>query len=459
MSDAPLLEVEEPAPLGAHRRGPGADPRPRRADAAARAASSAWSASRAAASPRWRAPSSASSPRRATIESGEILLEGENLLGLERPRDDAARARPPHRLHPAGPLSGAQPRIQDRLPAAGGAALARAAATLRTERDRRAHLVSLLRRVQIPEPEAVLERYPHQFSGGQRQRLMIAGALACSPALVIADEPTTALDVTTQLQILKLLKIADRGVRHRRMLFVTHDFGVVAQLCDAITVMYAGQTVEAGPTRRVLADPAPSLHARAARLPSRPLRCARPASRAWCPRRSAPPPGCRFTPRCTHAAEVCSRRLPRLVADAAGPSRQLPARRRALRRRGSARMRPAPSHPGGARRRRPARRPEAVAAAGRAAGAGRGWRVPVAARRRDAGAGRRIRLRQDHARAHAAGHPARDRAARSASTARVVSGLPRERARHAGAPCSTCTRTPAPRSIPGGASAASWRKG
>ena len=111
-----------------------------------------------------------------------------------------------------------------------------------------------LRRVQIPEPEAVLERYPHQFSGGQRQRLMIAGALACNPALVIADEPTTALDVTTQLQILKLLRslTEEFGVG---MLFVTHDFGVVAQLCDAITVMYAGQTVEAGLTRDVLAAP------------------------------------------------------------------------------------------------------------------------------------------------------------------------------------------------------------
>jgi oligopeptide/dipeptide ABC transporter ATP-binding protein len=176
--------------------------------------------------------------------------------------------------------------------------------------------VSLLRRVQIPEPEAVLERYPHQFSGGQRQRLMIAGALACGPSLVIADEPTTALDVTTQLQILKLLKslTEEFGIG---MLFVTHDFGVVAQLCDAITVMYAGQTVEAGPTREVLADPRhPYTRALLACHPDRSDGLT--GIPGLVPSPLAPPPGCRFTPRCTHAVAVCSRRTPRLVTDSPG---------------------------------------------------------------------------------------------------------------------------------------------
>jgi oligopeptide/dipeptide ABC transporter ATP-binding protein len=184
---------------------------------------------------------------------------------------------------------------------------------LRNERDRRAHLIGLLRRVQIPEPEAVLDRYPHQFSGGQRQRLMIACALACNPSLVIADEPTTALDVTTQLQILKLLNSLTQefGIA---MLFVTHDFGVVAQLCDDITVMYAGQTVEAGPTRAVLADPRhPYTSALLACHPDRSAGLSGIPGIVPSPLR--PPSGCRFTPRCPLAAEVCISRMPRLVRD------------------------------------------------------------------------------------------------------------------------------------------------
>jgi peptide/nickel transport system ATP-binding protein len=121
----------------------------------------------------------------------------------------------------------------------------------RRHRDR---LLALLRRVQLPDPEGALERYPHQFSGGQRQRLVIAAALATSPALVIADEPTTALDVTTQEQILDLLRDL-AGEFGLSMLFVTHDLGVVAQLCHEMCVIYAGQMVESGPTRDVLADP------------------------------------------------------------------------------------------------------------------------------------------------------------------------------------------------------------
>jgi ABC-type dipeptide/oligopeptide/nickel transport system ATPase component len=104
-------------------------------------------------------------------------------------------------------------------------------------RRHRARLLELLRAAQIPDPEQALERYPHQFSGGQRQRLLIAGALACRPRLVIADEPTTALDVTTQQQILGLLKELAREFSVA-MVFVTHDFGVVAELCDEVTVMY-----------------------------------------------------------------------------------------------------------------------------------------------------------------------------------------------------------------------------
>ena len=254
-------------------------------------------------------------PKTATIESGEIRFEGEDLLRLsDREMTQRVRGRrigfipqdPYLALNPVFKI-GAQLLPVLRWHAPPG---------LRTEKARRAHLVSLLRRVQIPEPEAVLERYPHQFSGGQRQRLMIAGALACSPALVIADEPTTALDVTTQLQILKLLKSLTQefGIA---MLFVTHDFGVVAQLCDAITVMYAGQTVEAGPTPEVLADPRhPYTRALLACHPDR--SDALTGIPGLVPSPLTPPPGCRFTPRCAHATDVCSRRISRLVADAPG---------------------------------------------------------------------------------------------------------------------------------------------
>jgi len=254
-------------------------------------------------------------PRTATIDSGEILFEGEDLLALDD-REMTRRVRGRRMgFIPQDPYLALNPVFKI------GAQLLpvlrwHAPPQLASERDRRARLVSLLRRVQIPEPEAVLERYPHQFSGGQRQRLMIAGALACSPALVIADEPTTALDVTTQLQILKLLKslTEEFGIA---MLFVTHDLGVVAQLCDAVTVMYAGQTVEAGPTPEVLADPRhPYTRALLACHPDRSTGMAGIPGLVPSPLR--PPPGCRFTPRCPHAAEVCSRRTSRLVADAPG---------------------------------------------------------------------------------------------------------------------------------------------
>jgi peptide/nickel transport system ATP-binding protein len=171
-----------------------------------------------------------------------------------------------------------------------------------------ANIISLLKSVQLPDPERALDRYPHQFSGGQRQRLLIAAALASSPAIVLADEPTTALDVTTQLQILKLL----RGLAEERglsMLFVTHDFGVVAQLCDTVTVMYAGQTVESGPVSRILAAP---LHPYTKMLlachPDRGAALAGIPGAVCSPLR--PPSGCRFHPRCPSASPECSKAIP-----------------------------------------------------------------------------------------------------------------------------------------------------
>jgi oligopeptide/dipeptide ABC transporter ATP-binding protein len=167
----------------------------------------------------------------------------------------------------------------------------------------RARLIQLLRAVQIPDAEVALDRYPHQFSGGQRQRLLIAGALACRPRLVVADEPTSALDVTTQLQILRLLRdlVTGFGVS---MLFVTHDFGVVAQLCDDVMVMYAGQSVEAGPTAEVLDAPRhPYTQMLIACHPDRSHELA--GIPGTVPSPIAPPPGCRFHPRCPSAKPDC----------------------------------------------------------------------------------------------------------------------------------------------------------
>jgi peptide/nickel transport system ATP-binding protein len=182
----------------------------------------------------------------------------------------------------------------------------------------RARLIELLRAVQIPDPEAALDRYPHQFSGGQRQRLLIAGALLPRPRLVIADEPTSALDVTTQLQILRLLRdlTTQFGVS---MLFVTHDFGVVAQLCTEVTVMYAGQSVEAGRTEEIIDRPRHpytqmliACHPDRARDPS--------GIPGAVPSPLTPPPGCRFHPRCPSATMVCAAARPAAVVDAQGHS-------------------------------------------------------------------------------------------------------------------------------------------
>jgi peptide/nickel transport system ATP-binding protein len=183
----------------------------------------------------------------------------------------------------------------------------------RRHRDR---LVALLRRVQLPDPEAALERYPHQFSGGQRQRLLIAAALASSPTLVIADEPTTALDVTTQQQIIDLLRdlIDEFGLS---MLFVTHDLGVVAQLCADLCVIYAGQTVESGPTADILARPRhPYTQALLACHPDRSIAFSGIPGTVPSPLRAGF--GCRFAPRCPDVLEVCTERRPFLSVDRYG---------------------------------------------------------------------------------------------------------------------------------------------
>ncbi|PZW50844.1 peptide/nickel transport system ATP-binding protein [Humitalea rosea] len=174
--------------------------------------------------------------------------------------------------------------------------------------EHKARLVELFRAVQLPDPEAALRKYPHEFSGGQRQRLLIAAALSCEPRLVVADEPTTALDVTTQREILGLLRELTRA-RGLSMLFVTHDFGVLASLCDDVAVLYAGRVAETGPTRAVLDAPAhPYTRMLLACHPDRAADLA--GIPGAVPPATAQPSGCRFHPRCPLARESCAREVP-----------------------------------------------------------------------------------------------------------------------------------------------------
>jgi len=172
----------------------------------------------------------------------------------------------------------------------------------------RSKVMELLRTVQLPDPAGILRKYPHEVSGGQRQRLMIAMALLPEPRLIIADEPTTALDVTIQAQILKLLRrlATERGVS---VLFTTHDLGTAYEICDRITVMYAGQEVEAAPSDEFFARPRhPYTKRLLESLPSRDhgIRGI-PGS---IPGLVNPPPGCRFHPRCDFATPDCAAARP-----------------------------------------------------------------------------------------------------------------------------------------------------
>jgi len=175
-----------------------------------------------------------------------------------------------------------------------------------SRRAARARAVEVLDLVGIPHARRRLDDYPHEFSGGMRQRAMIAMAVSCDPRLLIADEPTTALDVTIQAQVLELL-VAMRAELGMSVLLVTHDLGVVAEVCERVVVMYAGQIVEQAevgdlfdhprhPYTEGLLAAVPQIGTRGQRLPAIPGRTPEP----W-----ALPPGCRFAPRCAHAATVC----------------------------------------------------------------------------------------------------------------------------------------------------------
>ncbi|PRX37922.1 peptide/nickel transport system permease protein [Meinhardsimonia xiamenensis] len=235
------------------------------------------------------------------IAGGAVRLDGEEVIGAPFEVLRALRGRrvayvfqdPQATLHPLY-------RIGDQLAEAIRAHQPMGA------RAARVRALELLRDVRMPRPEDRIDDYPHQLSGGQRQRVGIAMALANNPDVIIADEPTTALDVTVQAQILALLERLRRE-RGLSILFITHDFGVVAQLCERLAVMYAGRIVEEGPTAEVLAAPAHPYTRRLIACVPEPGAGRRrlEAIPGLPPRLDALPPGCAFAPRCHRARPDC----------------------------------------------------------------------------------------------------------------------------------------------------------
>ena len=174
-----------------------------------------------------------------------------------------------------------------------------------TRPERRARVIALLREVGIPDPERRVHAFPHQLSGGMSQRVMIAMALACAPKLLIADEPTTALDVTMQAQILDLL-LALRERNGMALVLITHDMGVVAETADRVIVQYAGQQVETNTTHELFANPHhPYTAALLAALPERATQRRLPAIPGVVPGQFDRPAGCLFEPRCEFAQPAC----------------------------------------------------------------------------------------------------------------------------------------------------------
>jgi len=180
-----------------------------------------------------------------------------------------------------------------------------------TKDQTRHRVLEALRHASVPEPEARAEQFPHQLSGGLRQRAMIAMALAAGPKLLIADEPTTALDVTVQKQILDLLDRLRRDLK-LGLLFITHDLGVVAQVADRVAVAYAGRIVEQGPAAEVLRAPRhPYTQGLLAASPSLQKRKLTPIP-GTVPQLTALPPGCAFEPRCALRRKDCAAAVPEL---------------------------------------------------------------------------------------------------------------------------------------------------
>ena len=187
-----------------------------------------------------------------------------------------------------------------------------------SEQEVKKESIGLLEKVRIPEPEKRLKEYPHQLSGGMRQRVMIAMALACSPKLLIADEPTTALDVTTQAQILELINGLKRDM-DASIIMITHDLGVIAEMCDRVLVMYAGNIVESAEVFELFDNPRhPYTQGLLSSIPNVEILKSEQKRlstiKGFVPHPANFPKGCRFHPRCPQAFERCVNSNPQLLS-------------------------------------------------------------------------------------------------------------------------------------------------
>jgi oligopeptide/dipeptide ABC transporter ATP-binding protein len=245
----------------------------------------------------------------AEIVGGEICFEGRNLLDLDdeemrriRGAEIAMIFQEP--MTSLNPVLTIERQLTETLEAHGAA----------SKQETRARALELLRLVGIPDPVERLKQYPHQFSGGMRQRVMIAIALSCRPKLILADEPTTALDVTIQAQLLELMRGLSRqfGVA---LVMITHNLGVVARYADRVNVMYAGKIIESGPAADIYRDPR---HPYTIGLLRSVPRLDQPRKARLDPIDGQPPDlwdlpmGCSFRPRCKFAVEKCAREVPPL---------------------------------------------------------------------------------------------------------------------------------------------------
>jgi peptide/nickel transport system ATP-binding protein len=243
------------------------------------------------------------------IASGRVLLEGRDLAGLSNAEMRGVRGREIGMIFQE-PMTSLNPVHTVGFQITEGI---RAHEPRASKAELRERGIAALQRVRIPSPERRFDEYPHQLSGGMRQRVMIAMALACSPKLLIADEPTTALDVTVQAQILDLLRDlqAETGMA---IILITHDLGVIAEMADDVAVMYAGRVVERTTARDLFEDPQHpytlGLLGSIPRLDEDRERLL--AITGAVPPPFALPPGCRFAPRCPFAIEACRAEIPGL---------------------------------------------------------------------------------------------------------------------------------------------------